>query len=69
MKKGALEVGLSEDGLEVIINHPDLEPGEDGVGHIVFSPDQAERLAQLLLKHAEGARATARRAHNSEVKP
>ena len=52
MKNGILEVGLSKDGREVIINHPDLKPDAQGVGHIVFSPTQAENLARSLLKHA-----------------
>ena len=52
MVKGVLEVGRTEDH-EVIINHPDLEPDENGVGHIVFSPDQARDLARLLIMHAD----------------
>lgn len=48
---GVLEVGLNEDG-EVVVNHPDLKPDVDGVGHIVFSPAQALNLAELLIKHA-----------------
>ena len=47
-----LEVGVTLDGREVIINHPDLEPDENGVGHIVFSPQQARSLARLPIKHA-----------------
>lgn len=47
---GYLEVG-HKDG-EVIINHPDLKPDENGVGHIVFSPNQARNLARLLEEHA-----------------
>lgn len=46
-----LEVG--NDGKEVIINHPDLQPDENGVGHITFSPEQARNLARLLTKHAD----------------
>ena len=46
-----LEVG--NDGKEVIINHPDLQPDENGVGHITFSPEQARNLARLLNKHAD----------------
>lgn len=46
-----LEVG--NDGKEVIINHPDLQPDENGVGHIAFSPEQARNLARLLNKHAD----------------
>ncbi len=48
--EGFLEVGYN-DG-EVIVNHPDLKPDENGVGHIVFSPNQARNLADLLCKHA-----------------
>lgn len=50
-KKGFLEVGYNGKG-EVIVNHPDLEPDENGVGHIVFSPQEAIDFAQLLLKNA-----------------
>lgn len=46
-----LEVGTNDRG-EVVINHPDLQPDKDGVGHIVFSPDQARYLARLLMKQA-----------------
>lgn len=48
--EGFLEVG--NDGGEVVINHPDLKPDEHGVGHIVFSPNQARNLANLLTRHA-----------------
>ena len=48
---GHLEVGTNDNG-EVVINHPDLKPDENGVGHIVFSPDQARNLARLLLLKA-----------------
>lgn len=47
---GVLEVGSV--GGEVIINHPDLKPDEQGVGHIVFSPAQARNLAHSLLRQA-----------------
>lgn len=49
--RGFLEVGRDEQG-QVVINHPDLKPDKDGVGHIVFSPAQALNLAWLLEKHA-----------------
>lgn len=52
---GYLEVGLTEKGDEVVINHPDLRPDADGVGHIVFSPQQALNLARLLTKKANEA--------------
>src|ERR1035438_2791117 len=48
---GFLEVGPNDKN-EVVINHPDLHPDENGVGHIVFSPNQARNLAELLIKHA-----------------
>jgi hypothetical protein len=51
---GILEVGHNEQG-EVVINHPDLKPDENGVGHIVFSVEQARNLASLLLKRAGDA--------------
>lgn len=51
---GTLEVGRN-DRYEVIVNHPDLKPDADGVGHIVFSPRQARQFARLLLKHAAEA--------------
>ena len=49
--KGILEVGTNGAG-EVVVNHPDLTPDENGVGHIVFSVSQAQNLASLLLKKA-----------------
>lgn len=49
---GFLEVGLSEDWTEVIVNHPALLVDEHGVGHIVFSPKEAIHLGNLLLKKA-----------------
>jgi hypothetical protein len=51
---GVLEVGTTGAG-EVVINHPDLLPDENGVGHIVFSPAQARRLGNLLLHKADEA--------------
>ncbi len=50
---GFIEVGLTQDGSYVIVNHPDLDPDDDGCGHIVFSPDQARAFAMLLLKCAD----------------
>ena len=52
--EGFLEVGCNENG-EIVINHPNLKPDENGVGHIVFSPRQARDLADLLFKHAAKA--------------
>jgi hypothetical protein len=51
---GFLEVGCNEQD-EIVINHPDLKPDDNGVGHIVFSPQQARNLAQLLLDNAARA--------------
>jgi hypothetical protein len=56
--EGFLEVGHSEQD-EVIVNHPDLKPDENGVGHIVFSPNQARNLSRLLLQHADEAERSA----------
>jgi hypothetical protein len=50
---GYLEVGISDDGREIIVNHPDLRPDVNGVGHIVFSPNQARSLAKLLSGKAD----------------
>ena len=52
--KGILEVGTNGAG-EVVINHPDLMPDENGIGHIVFSVSQAQDLADLLFKKAREA--------------
>ena len=49
---GFLEVGTNEHN-EIVINHPDLKPDENGVGHIIFSATQARDLATLLLRKAE----------------
>jgi hypothetical protein len=56
--EGFLEVGLN-DRNEIVVNHPDLKPDADGVGHIVFSPAQALNLAHLLTQHAGAASAAA----------
>lgn len=52
--EGYLEVGVN-DADEIVINHPDLKPDENGVGHIVFSVAQARNLASLLNKHSADA--------------
>jgi len=57
--KGFLEVGLDDSG-QVVVNHPDLKPDVEGVGHIVFSPRQARDFAELLFKHAAQAERDAR---------
>jgi hypothetical protein len=54
IKPGAKEliVAMTEDGQNIVINHPDLEPDAEGCGHIVFSPDQARNLAWMLFLKA-----------------
>ena len=52
---GTLEVGTNGEG-EIVINHPDLKPDENGVGHIVFSVSQAQHLSSLLLQKAHEAK-------------
>jgi hypothetical protein len=52
--ENTLEVGHDDQG-EVVINHGNLQPDEKGIGHLVFSPEQARELATLLWKHAEEA--------------
>ena len=54
-KKGTLAVSHTYAG-EVVVDHPDLCPDEDGVGHIIFSPSEAENFARVLLIHAHAAR-------------
>ncbi len=51
---GHLEVGITGKW-EVVINHFDLKPDSNGVGHIVFSARQARNLARTLLKKADEA--------------
>jgi hypothetical protein len=63
-QNGILEVGINENG-EVIINLPDLTPVEDGVGHIVFSVDEALNLARVLHNKA-GEAALARHKKRQE---
>jgi hypothetical protein len=48
---GFLEVGCNDQN-EIVINHPDLKLDEYGVGHIVFSVNQARNLAKLLIDKA-----------------
>jgi hypothetical protein len=66
---GFLEVGVSADGREVVINHPDLQPDARGVGHIVFSPDEARDLARVLLRKADECPAPTVRARPYAVGP
>lgn len=65
--EGFLEVGHTEDTFEIVVNHPDLKPDEHGVGHIVFSPDQARNLAILLTQHADAAQHKARQHKQQEA--
>jgi hypothetical protein len=51
---GFLEVGTDGRGY-VVVNHPDLKPDADCVGHIVFSPNEARAFALLMLKKADVA--------------
>ncbi len=53
--EGFLEVGIDPDSFEIIVNHPDLKPDENGVGHIVFSVNQARNLAYLLIRKSNEA--------------
>ena len=48
---GFLEVGFTENN-EIVINHPQLEVDANGVGHIVFSIEQARALVAILWKKA-----------------
>ncbi len=52
--EGFLEVGTNDAG-EIVVNHPDLKPDENGVGHIVFSINQARNLAYSLIRKADEA--------------
>lgn len=58
--EGFLEVGTN-DRDEIVINHPDLKPDENGVGHIVFSVNQAQHLSHLLAVKASEAANNIRR--------
>lgn len=63
--EGFLEVGCNEKD-EIVVNHPDLKPDENGVGHIVFSPNQARNLARLLTDHADSIERDIRRRKEEE---
>ena len=63
---GFLEVCRNENG-EVVINHPDLKPDDNGVGHIVFSVSQARNLARILEKQAREAEAETERKREDAV--
>lgn len=51
---GHLLVGVNEH-CEVVINHGEIRTDKNGVGHIVFSTNQARMLAAALLKQAAAA--------------
>ena len=63
--EGYLEVGCNEQD-EIVVNHPDLKPDANGVGHIVFSVNQARNLADLLLKNAREAENSAEAKREAE---
>ena len=48
---GYLEVGVNTNG-EVVVN---LDRDRNGVGHIVFSPNQARAFANVLISNAQSA--------------
>jgi hypothetical protein len=52
---GTLEVGINDTN-QVYINHPRLDVDANGVGHIVFSTDEALDLGMLLIRKANEAR-------------
>lgn len=53
LPNNALEVGLSRDLREVIVNHPEMTPTPGGKGgHIVFTPQQAKEFAALMAQKA-----------------
>lgn len=59
--EGFLEVGIDEQ-FQIVVNHPDLKPDENGVGHIVFSVAQAKNFAYLLIRKANEVEEEGRRA-------
>lgn len=65
LETGNLEVGHVNG--EVVINHPSPLLDMDGVGHLVFSPDQARNLAHTLIAHAQEAEMEAGTAEEVEV--
>ena len=65
IEEGILEVGCNAQN-EVVINHPDLKPDANGVGHIVFSVAQARNLAKILLKRAGEAEGAIRESQEAE---
>jgi len=52
--KGYLEVGTDGKG-GVVVNHPEMECDENGVGHIIFSPSEARDFAAVLQQKASVA--------------
>lgn len=51
--ENVLEIGLTENGYDVVVNHPKLITDDNGYGHIIFSPAQAREFAKLLIKKAD----------------
>lgn len=49
--EGYLEVGVNDNN-EIVINHPKMMSDANGVGHIVFSINQAQYLSHLLATKA-----------------
>lgn len=49
---GYLMIGLTPDESEVVINYPSLVMDENGAGHIVLSANQAQGMAEILIKKA-----------------
>ncbi len=65
--KGCLEIGSTGAG-QVVINHAELDRDKNGVGHIVFSPAEARKLARILAKSAARA-ARERVTQTAEAQP
>ena len=49
---GHLEVGLTDDERNIVINYGQIETDAEGRGFMIFSANQARTLAHILLKHA-----------------
>ena len=61
---GCLLIGTTGNG-EVVINHPDLQPDANGVGHIILSVVQARDMATLLNRKAAEANRETVSPHNA----
>lgn len=53
LPSGYVDVGTSEDGTLVLVNHPVFNIDADDRGYIAFSPHEARGFAELLVKHAD----------------